>query len=67
MSALVLALSLAACATGGAPNSEGGWTSAPGATPYETASRQCHDRTASSSGPGFDECMATLGWTHTQK
>jgi hypothetical protein len=60
--ALLLALTLASCATN-APLGRAGWTPQANATPYDAAAQECHDRTQSNSGPGYEECMAGLGWT----
>jgi hypothetical protein len=62
VSAVLLVVTLAACASAKNP----GWTSSANATPLDRATQECQDRTQSTHGPGFEECMASLGWRRAQ-
>ncbi|HVV32107.1 MAG TPA: hypothetical protein VHC73_02675 [Vitreimonas sp.] len=60
--AILLAAALAGCAT----ESDPGWTSDAHAMAWDRAVQECTQRTQSTSGPGYEECMASLGWTRPQ-
>jgi hypothetical protein len=67
MKALIASLALlglAACASaGGDPEAE--WTSAPGATAFDAAYRECEEQTLTTHGVVFNACMSDKGWTRT--
>lgn len=58
--ATLISLAVAGCASVG--GGEEGWTGN-GAEPFDGAVQACHSQTLSGSGPAFDACMATKGWT----